>query len=58
MQPTSETFFDHEKLEVYREAIAFTSWVSALLDGMTRISEVKDQLDRAATSVPLNIAAP
>ena len=29
---------------------------SALLDGTVRIGEVKDQLDRASTSIPLNIA--
>lgn len=48
--------FDHEKLEVYREAIAFTAWLSTLLEGAVRIGDVKDQLDRAATSIPLNIA--
>ncbi len=51
-----ESWFDHEKLEVYREAIAFIGWLSALLEGTVRIGEVKDQLDRASTSIPLNIA--
>ena len=49
-------WFDHEKLEVYREAIAFNGWLSALLDAKVRIGDVKDQLDRASTSIPLNIA--
>ena len=53
---TPESWFDHEKLEVYREAIAFIGWLSALLEGTVRIGDVKDQLDRASTSMPLNIA--
>jgi four helix bundle protein len=52
----TEFFFGHEQLEVYREAIAFIAWLSALLDGTVRTGEVKDQLDRASTSIPLNIA--
>src|SRR5438105_4025490 len=50
MSTSSECWFDHEKLEVYREAIAFIAWLSAIL------GDVKDQLDRASTSIPLNIA--
>ena len=56
MHPPDETWFDHEKLEVYREAIAFIAWLSALLEETVRVGEVKDQLDRASTSIPLNIA--
>src|SRR6185312_15389685 len=52
----AEYWFDHEKLEVYREAIAFVAWVSALLEGSVRVGDVRDQLDRASTSIPLNIA--
>src|SRR5437762_10999041 len=52
----AEPWFDHEKLEVYREAVAFVAWLSALLEGAVRVGEVKDQLDRASTSIPLNIA--
>jgi four helix bundle protein len=51
-----ESWFDHEKLDVYREAIAFIGWLSALLEGAVRLGDVKDQLDRASTSIPLNIA--
>jgi four helix bundle protein len=50
--------FDHEKLDVYRTAIEFVAWVGDLLDGPLadcRKSAV-NQLDRASTSVPLNIA--
>jgi four helix bundle protein len=56
MNAPNESMFDHEKLEVYREAVAFIVWLSALLEGMARLGEVKDQLDRASTSIPLNIA--
>lgn len=52
-----EYWFDHEKLEVYREAIGFVGWVSTILEGTAlRAGEVKDQLDRASTSIPLNIS--
>ena len=56
MNGRSESFFAHEDLEVYRESIAFTAWLSPLLEETTRAGEVKDQLDRASTSIPLNIA--
>ncbi len=56
MPAANECWFDHEQLEVYQEAIAFIAWLSALLEGSVRIGEVKDQLDRASTSIPLNIA--
>jgi four helix bundle protein len=56
MHASQECWFDHEKLEVYREAIAFVAWLSALLEGTVRVGEVKDHLDRASTSIPLNIA--
>jgi four helix bundle protein len=51
-----ECWFDHERLEVYREAIAFVAWLSVVLEGAVRVGDVKDQLDRASTSIPLNIA--
>jgi 23S rRNA-intervening sequence protein len=56
MRGSPECWFDHEKLEVYREAILFIAWLSALLEGTVRIGEVKDQLDRASKSIALNIA--
>jgi four helix bundle protein len=51
-----KTYFDHEKLDVYREAIAFCAWVGDLLNSISAKAAAKDQLDRASTSVPLNIA--
>jgi four helix bundle protein len=56
MPASTDSWFNHEDLEVYREAIAFVAWLSALLEGAVRIGDVKDQLDRASTSIPLNIA--
>ena len=48
--------FDHERLHVYQEAIAFCGWVGDLLNEITAKAAAKDQLDRASTSIPLNIA--
>jgi four helix bundle protein len=49
-------YFDHEKLDVYREAIAFCAWTGELLNAIAAKVAAKDQLDRASTSIPLNIA--
>jgi four helix bundle protein len=49
-------YFDHEKLDVYREAIAFCGWIGEFLPAMSSKAAAKDQLDRASTSIPLNIA--
>jgi four helix bundle protein len=49
-------YFDHEKLDVYNESIAFCGWVGEFLDTVTAKAAAKDQIDRASTSVPLNIA--
>ena len=51
-----KAYFDHEKLEVYREAIAFCGWVGELIGEIPGKISAKDQLDRASTSIPLNIA--
>lgn len=56
MPPSQECWFDHEKLEVYREAISFIAWLAAVMEDTPRIGDVKDQLDRASTSISLNIA--
>src|SRR3954470_15837248 len=56
MEAPPQSMFDHEKLEVYRESITFIAWLSALMESAVRVGDVKDQLDRASTSIPLNIA--
>ena len=49
-------FFDHEKLHFYQEVIRFVTWADPLTQSLPAKLSVRDQLDRAATSIPLNIA--
>jgi hypothetical protein len=56
MESSHEFWFDHEILEVYRGAIALIAWLSELLETLERLGDVRDQLDRASTSIALNIA--
>jgi four helix bundle protein len=51
-----EPYFDHEKLQVYQEAIGFVAWWGEVSKRCAGIPSVKDQMDRASTSIPLNIA--
>lgn len=53
---TTPPYFDHEKLDVYRKSIAFCAWVGDFLPTIAQKTAAKDQLDRASTSTPLNIA--
>ena len=48
--------FDHERLTVYQESIRFITWISELLENIPKNLSVHNQLDRASTSIPLNIA--
>lgn len=48
--------FDHEKLEVYQESLRFVGWATELLEDVPKSLAVYTQLDRASTSIPLNIA--
>ena len=50
------TYFDHETLNVYQVALELNGWVGDLLAATEAKAAAKDQLDRAATSIPLNIA--
>jgi len=36
-----DRWFDHEKLDVYRESLVFVGWLSALLDAVVRAGDVK-----------------
>ena len=49
-------YFDHEKLNVYQVSLTFNEWVGELLSSIEAKAAAKDHLDRAATSIPLNIA--
>jgi len=50
-----KTYFDHEKLEVYQESLRFAAWSEDLLERLPKSAAVRDQLDRARTSIVLNI---
>jgi four helix bundle protein len=50
------TSFDHEKLSVYQESIKFVVWSDEILETLPKNLAVHSQLDRAATSISLNIA--
>jgi four helix bundle protein len=53
---TMKTYFDHEKLEVYQQALEFCAWTGELINEISGKASAKDQLDRASTSTPINIA--
>ncbi|MCE9528918.1 MAG: four helix bundle protein [Planctomycetales bacterium] len=48
--------FDHERLSAYQASIKFAAWSFALLHDLPKGLAVHNQLDRATTSIPLNIA--
>ncbi len=48
-------YFDHEKLEAYQKALAFAGWVKLVLERLPKSAAVHNQLDRARTSIVLNI---
>ncbi|MBN2507886.1 MAG: four helix bundle protein, partial [Verrucomicrobia bacterium] len=48
--------FDHETLEVYQAALSFIEWLKPMLQKLPKSVAVTDQLDRASTSIPLNLA--
>ena len=49
-------YFDHENLDVYQASIEFVSWADGLLETLPKSLAVTNQMDRASTSIPLNIA--
>ena len=48
--------FDHEKLKVYQKSLKFVKWLSCVEDDIPSSVAIRNQLDRASTSIPLNIA--
>src|SRR6187402_2810918 len=49
--------FDHERLDVYQRALEFLDQCDTILEQLpSGRAHLKDQLDRAATSVVLNVA--
>jgi four helix bundle protein len=49
-------YFDHEKLQVYQESMAFVAWLEPMLQKLPKTIAAHDQLDRANTSIVLNLA--
>ncbi len=49
-------YFDHEILKVYKESIRLITWIDDNLSEMPKGLAVRGQLDRASTSIPLNLA--
>lgn len=48
--------FAHESLNVYQRSLDFIEWASPVLAELPGSLSVRKQLDRASTSIPLNIA--
>ena len=48
-------YFDHEKLDAYQKALAFATWSETILERTPKSAAVHAQLDRARTSILLNI---
>ena len=48
--------FDHERLKVYQEALRFAAWATPLIEELSAKLSARDQLDRASTSIVLNLA--
>jgi four helix bundle protein len=48
--------FDYEKLRAYQEALRFAAWVEPVIEQLPSKLAARDQLDRASTSIVLNIA--
>ncbi|SUS08049.1 S23 ribosomal protein [uncultured Defluviicoccus sp.] len=49
---------DHEKLRAYQDALKFAAWVESIIERLPHklAARDQDQLDRASTSIVLNIA--
>ena len=48
-------YFDHEKLDAYKKALAFAAWSESILERTPKSAAVYSELDRARTSILLNI---
>ena len=49
-------YFDHERLHAYQSSLEFIRWSEPVLERLAKTVAVYSQLDRARTSIPLNIA--
>jgi four helix bundle protein len=48
-------YFDHERLDAYKKALAFAAWTEDILERVPKSAAVHGQLDRARASIVLNI---
>lgn len=48
--------FDHERLKVYQKALEFVAFAGPIIEDLPAKLAARDQLDRASTSVVLNLA--
>jgi four helix bundle protein len=48
--------FDHEKLSVYQRSLDFVEFTEEMLSKLPKGLSAHNQLDRASTSIPLNLA--
>ena len=48
--------FSHQRLSVYRQSINFVAWSHTLFENVEAAGSARTQLERASTSIPLNIA--
>jgi len=51
-----KTYFNHEKLDVYQDALIFVKWASEIIKNFQDRTVVRDHLDRSSISIVLNIA--
>lgn len=49
-------YFDHERLQAYQTSLDFIRWSEPILERLPKTAAIYSQLDRARTSIPLNIA--
>lgn len=48
--------FDHDKLKVYQSSLKFIIWLETIFPNIDKSLSVRNQIERASTSIPLNIA--
>jgi four helix bundle protein len=53
---STKRYFDHEGLKVYQDSVAFVAWSTEFIAERSVTGPMRNQLERAASSIPLNIA--
>ena len=51
-----KAYFDREKLQAFQSSLQFVRWSEPFMENLPKAAAVFSQLDRARTSIPLNIA--